>query len=253
MLERVLSTDLLSFFLVFSRLGAAMMLLPGFGETFVAPRVRLLLALCLAAICTPVVAPALPQLSSGLDMIALLLTEIGVGLFIGTAARMLTSALQTAGTVIAFQISLSSAFVFDPASGQQNAVTASFLSTMGLVLLFVTDLHHLLLRGLIESYSIFIPGSLPPLGDFVDTITRITAKSFRVGIQLAAPFVLIGVLLSVGLGLLSRLMPQIQIFSIAIPVQLLTGFLAMLLTVSYGMTWFLGVFEDGFSRMFLAS
>ena len=253
MLERIIAGDLLSFFLVFCRVGSAMMVLPGFGEAFVSPRVRLLLALAVAAIATPVVAASLPPQSVGLGAVGLLITEIGVGLFIGTAARMLTTALQVAGTVIAFQINLSSAFVFDPIGGQQNAVTASFLSTIGLVLLFVTDLHHLLLRGLIESYAVFIPGALPPLGDFVDAATRLAAESFRIGIQLSAPFLLIGVLLSVGMGLLSRLMPQVQIFSLATPVQIMTGLLAMLLTISFGMSWFLETFEEGFGRIFLAS
>ena len=248
MLERLLAADLLTVFLVFCRLGSAMVVLPGFGEAFVAPRLRLMLALALAVAVTPVVAPSLPRASDAAAIVGLILSEIGVGLFIGTAARLLISALQVAGTVIAFQVNLSSAFVFDPTAGQQDMVTGSFLSILGLTLLFVTDLHHLLLRGLVDSYAVFLPGALPPVGDFADAVARLAADSFRIGLQLAAPFLLVGILIAVGMGLLSRLMPQVQIFFVAAPVQILIGMLALMLTVSVGMSWFLGMFEELFGQ-----
>ena len=253
MLESILAADLLTFFLVFCRIGSAMVVLPGFGESYVSPRVRLLFALTVVVVTMPVVAPQLPPMPSGLGLVVPLVGEIGIGLFIGTAARILTSALQTAGTVIAFQINLSSAFVFDPMAGQQGAITSAFLSLVGLTLLFVTDLHHLLLRGLVDSYSVFVPGRLPPIGDFADAVSRLTADSFRIGIQLSAPFLLIGILISVGMGLLARLMPQVQIFAVAPPVQIVTGLFALVLTLSFGMGWFLEWFEDRFVHLFAAT
>lgn len=249
MLERLLAADLLIFFLVFCRLGSAIMMLPGFGEVFVSPRLRLLLALAVALVATPVVGGGLPRPADGGALVLLLLSEIAVGLFIGTVARLMISALQVAGTVIGFQISLGSAFVYDPMVGQQGAITGSLLTMLGLVLLFVTDLHHLLLAGLIGSYGVFVPGVLAPVGDFADLVARTVADAFRIAMQLAAPFLLVGILISLGMGLLSRLMPQLQIFFVAVPAQILVGLLALLVTISYGMTWFLQGFADGISRI----
>jgi len=251
-LSAIIGADLLSFFLVFCRLGSAMMVLPGFGDSFVSPRLRLVLALAITLIVTPVVGAGLPQLADAGAAVGIILLEIGVGLFLGISVRLLMSALQVAGTVIAFQASLANAFVFDVASAQQGAITSSFLTTLGIVLVFVTDLHHLMLAGLVDSYRVLPPGALPPMGDFTVTVVRLVGDSFRIGIQLAAPFILVGILVSVGMGLLTRLMPQAQIFFVAMPLQILLGLLVFGLTLSVGMGWFMGVFEDRLSTILLA-
>src|SRR5690606_23196438 len=144
-------------------------LLPGFGESFVAPQVRLLLALAISLVVAPVVGPALTVPSNGLEL--LVVTEIGVGLFLGAAARLMISALQVAGNVIAFQASLAGAMALDPTSTTQNPVTSTFLSVLGLVLIFTVELHHLMLSGIVESYRLFVPGDLPPVGDFAASAT----------------------------------------------------------------------------------
>lgn len=251
-LSAIIGADLLSFFLVFCRLGSAMMVLPGFGDSFVSPRLRLVLALAVTLIVTPVIGAGLPQLADAGAAVGIILLEIGVGLFLGISVRLLMSALQVAGTVIAFQSSLANAFVFDVASAQQGAITSSFLTTLGVVLVFVTDLHHLMLAGLVDSYRVLPPGALPPMGDFTVTVVRLVGDSFRIGIQLAAPFILVGILVSVGMGLLTRLMPQAQIFFVAMPLQILLGLLVFGLTLSVGMGWFMGVFEDRISTILLA-
>lgn len=248
MLERLVLVDVLTFFLVFCRVGSAVMVLPGFGEAMVSPQVRLLLALAVTLVVAPVVGPALAGTPGGLEM--LLITEIGVGLFVGAAARMMMSALQVAGNVIAFQTSLAGAMAFDPMSNTQTPVTGTFLSTLGLVLVFVADLHHLMLAGIVESYRLFVPGQLPPIGDFAEAATRIIGDSFRIGMQLSAPFLLVGILVTVGMGLLSRLMPQVQVFFLAVPVQIMIGLLVLALTLSFGMSWFLEGYEQSLRTLY---
>ncbi len=254
MLERLLAADLAALFLVFCRIGSAIMLLPGFGESFVSPRVRLLLAAAVTLVAAPVVIPSLPALPQGaLPGTGLILTEIGVGIFLGAGARLMMSALQVAGSVIAVQTNLANAFTFDPVAAEQGAVTTGFLSMTGMVLVFATDLHHLMLTGLIDSYRTFVPGALPPLGDFADAVTRIVAEAFRIGIQLAAPFIVVGILVNVGMGLLARLMPQIQIFFIATPLQIGLGLFVFALSLGVGLTWFIEGYEADLSRLFLGA
>src|SRR5690606_4833397 len=143
--------QLFTFLAVFTRLGAAMMFLPGFSETFVTIRSRLLLALAISFVATPVVAAGIPDMPEEVaDLALFLFAEATIGVFIGVLARVLFTALASAGTIIAFQAGLSSAMLFDPSSNQQNAITGAILSMTGMTLLFVLNLHHAFIVGLVE-------------------------------------------------------------------------------------------------------
>src|SRR3546814_14126965 len=80
----------------------------------------------------------------------------------------------------------------EPTVSTESPVTGTFLSMLGLVLIFTVELHHLMLSGIVESYRLFVPGDLPPIGDFAASVTRIVAESFRIGLQLSAPFLPVG-------------------------------------------------------------
>ena len=246
MLDQLLPNDLFSIALVFMRIGAAMMLLPGFGESYVPTKVRLLIALALALIVTPVVSASLPSMPGDvLSLFVLAAGEIAVGLFFGALARFLVSALHVAGVVIGFQTSLASAQIFDPINSQQVSLLGTFLNVIGVFLIFATDLHHMMLIALADSYTVFVPGAPPPIGDLSQTATRFVARSFALGLQIAAPFVVVGMVFYIGLGLLARLMPQVQVLFIAVPLQIMPGFSVMAMTMSAGLYWFLTNFESG--------
>ena len=115
-------------------------------------------------------------------------------------------------------------------------------------MIFVADLHHLMLMAIADSYTLFKPGGPIPFGSFSEVVTRILADSFKLGIQLAAPFLVVGTVFYAGLGLLGRLMPQVQVFFIAIPLQIMLAFIVMSFTLSAGMFWFLSRFEDNLLR-----
>lgn len=249
MLNDILTADVFAIGLVFARIGAAMMLLPGFAESYVSPRIRLLLALALSAVVTPVVSQHIPPMPpSLLAATALIIGEVIYGLFLGGMTRMLISALHVAGVVIGFQTSLANATFFDPSNSQQGALIAAFFNILGVFMIFVTDLHHLMLMAIADSYTLFKPGGPIPLGSFSEILTRVLADSFKLGIQLAAPFLVVGTVFYAGLGLLGRLMPQVQVFFIAIPLQIMLAFVVMSFTLSAGIFWFLSRFEDNLLR-----
>lgn len=244
MLDQFLSAGLFSYMLVFARVGSALIVLPGFGESYVSPRVRLVFALVLSLIITPLVAGLLPPLPASIWAVFVLVgTEVVIGLLFGSVARLLIVGLQTAGMIIAYQTSLASALINDPASSQQGSIIGNFFVALGVLLIFVTDLHHMLLAGVVDSYGLFAPGAMPPAGDMAELITRIVAASFNTAMQIAAPYIVIGLVFYLGLGLLARLMPQVQVFFIAVPLQLVLSFFVMMLTVSASMIWFLDRFE----------
>jgi flagellar biosynthesis protein FliR len=243
-LEQFLPANLFAAFLIFSRIGAAMMLLPGFGELYVPQRFRLLLALMMAGLLTPVLAPMLPPMPASPSALAVtILGEVVIGVFIGTLARMLVAALEMAGMMISLQTGLSAASMFNPLADQVSSPLPSALYGMlGVVLIFVTDLHHLLLRAAVESYGLFTPGALPPVGDLTDTVTKFVAGSFRLAFEMAAPFIVVGLVFFVALGIVARLVPQLQVLFIAQPLQILGGLGLFAVVLVTGMRWFLTAF-----------
>ncbi len=234
-----------AFMLVFARIGTMVMLLPGLGEMAVPVRVRLAIALVLAAVLLP-----LHRTTYTLDLrefgpvFVLLLEEITIGAVLGLTARLTISALQIAGSVVAQQLGLGFVTSVDPTQGQQGVIMGSFLTMLGLTLVFAVDLHHLVIAALNDSYALFKPGEIPLLGDMAALTTRTVADAFRIGIQLSAPFLVFGLLFNLGLGVLSRLMPQMQVFFVGVPLSILVGFLILLLVVGAMMGTFLGSVEN---------
>ena len=233
--------------LVFARIGSAMMLLPGFGEVYVPQRYRLLFALIFSGLLLPVLAPILPPMpKSPAQLLIVLGGELIIGLFIGTLTRLLLATLQIAGQVVSIQIGLSNAQIFNPMEASQDSIPSSFYAVLGVLLIFMTNLHHLMLRGLVDSYAVFVPGQLPPVGDLSESVARAVAASFRLAIEMAAPFIVVGTVFFVGLGLIARLVPQLQVLFVSQPLQIMGGLVLMGLLGATGMGWFLQVFTQQF-------
>ncbi len=245
MLSDIIQLNIFAFFILFARIGTVFLLMPGIGSGYVSPNIRLVIALALCFVVTPFLKGKLPDMpSSEIDLILLLLSEVIIGVFIGLAARILISALQTSGTLISLFASLANAMIRDPIAEQQSSLIATFLSLLGMVLIIITDLHHLMIRGAIESYSLFQVGEPLILGDFSEMLARRVSDSFELGVQLAAPFMLVAIVYYIGLGILGRLMPILPVFIVAMPAQIIgqIGFLAI--TLSALMMYFISRFEE---------
>jgi flagellar biosynthesis protein FliR len=233
-----------AFLFVFARVGTMLMLLPGLGELSVPVRVRLTVALVLSALMLP-----LHRAAYQIDLTALapalttLAEELLIGAVLGLTARFTISALQVAGSIVAQQLGLGFVTAVDPTQGQQGLIVGNFLTLLGVTLVFATDLHHLIIAALDDSYTLFAPGAVPLTGDMAALTTRSIAGAFRIGVQLSAPFLVFGLLFNIGLGVLSRLMPQMQVFFVGLPASILVGFLILFMVVGAMMAVFLGYVE----------
>ena len=223
-LEQFLPIQVFAFLLVFSRLAGTLMLLPGLGEAYVPPRVRLLFALLLSIIVAPLVSAILPPEPGNIFLLfKLILAEIVIGIYIGIVARMLLLTLDSVGRFIALTIGMSNAEVFNPSISTQASLPGLLLTTMGVLILFSTNMHHVLIMGISESYTAFPVGVFLPTGDMAFVLARVLADSFSLALQISAPFIVLSLAFFMGLGMLARLMPQLQIFFISLPVQLAGG------------------------------
>jgi flagellar biosynthetic protein FliR len=249
-MTELLSGNVFAAMLVFVRVGAAALLLPGLAAAYVGARTRLLFALAVSVAVVPVLAGRLPALPvSPIDLVSLVSTEAAVGVFLGMVTRILIAALHAAGTFASLFMSLASALIQDPVAEAQTSTIAGFFVLVGTLLVFVTDLHHLMIRAIVGSYDVLPAGTALPVGDVGDALARQLADSFALGLQLAMPFAVIGLVYAVGLGLLSRLMPQLPVFFFGLPLQIALQVWAMVLALSAIMLMFLDHFAEALSRL----
>ncbi|MET0969919.1 MAG: flagellar biosynthetic protein FliR [Tardiphaga sp.] len=245
----LLPTLAAAFMLVFARIGAMVMLLPGFGEANIPARTKLSIALALTLIILPLHRNAYNvDMGSIVPLLVLMMHEIVIGIVLGATARVTLSALQVAGAVIAQQLGLGFVTSVDPTRGEQGVLIGNFLNMLGITLLFATDTHHLVIAALNESYKIFSPGEIMPSGDVAQLATNAFTEAFKIGAQLSAPFLVFGMVFNIGLGVLARLMPQMQVYFVGVPLSIMVGFLifAVVLTTMMGtyLQYFIGVMHQ---------
>jgi flagellar biosynthetic protein FliR len=218
--------------LVFARLGAAVLLLPGLGEADVPAPVRLALGLAMLALLLPVLAPGLPAApEAGAEAVRLVAQEVVVGLWLGGLARIVALALSVAGQAVATLIGLQGLLAMDPELGGQGTALARLLGLAAAVLVLGTGLYAVALRALVESYALIPAGAPLPAGAAAEAVAAAGAAMLELALRLAAPFVIGAVVLNVALGLLARLAPQVQTFFVAVPGQILAG-IALLMLVA---------------------
>ena len=222
-----------AFMMVFARIGTMLMLLPGLGELMISARLRLTTAVILAAVMLPLHRDAYHVDLHALGPVGVMFAEeMLIGALLGMTARLTMAALQVTGSVVAQQLGLGFVTAVDPTQGQQGLIIGNFLTILGLALLFATNMHYLVIAALDDSYTLFTPGEVPFTGDMAALVTRTFAGAFRIGIQLSAPFIVFALLFNLGLGLLSRLMPQMQVFFVGLPLSILGGFLILALVLA---------------------
>jgi flagellar biosynthetic protein FliR len=232
--------------LIFARVGSILMLMPALGEMTIPTRMRLSFALVFSLVLYPLVQPQLPALPSDvLQTIVYLLHELAVGLILGAITRLVTMAAAVAGSVIAFQTGLSGAQGADPINGgMQGALIGAFLSMLGVTLIFATDLHHVALMAIRDSYMIFSPKDPLMFGDAAQMAIQSAASAFVIGIQMSAPFIVLGLVFYLGMGLLARMMPQLQVFFVVMPASIWVGLILVAILLAMMMGWYLTHFQS---------
>lgn len=245
MLE-LLNLNMYHFLMVFLRLGAAIMLMPGFMSSYVNANVRLSIALALTVILIPAVSPHLPpQPADTLSFITCVLQEITVGVFLGVLMQMLYAALSLAGSLAGQAIGFGNAQIFDPTFQTQSIVIETFLSIIALTVIFITDIHHLMISAVIDSYHIFPVGAALPWGDFANQLSTTLNATFIMGFKLGSPFVAFTIVFYTGMGLVSRLMPQLNIFFLSLPLQIYLGLGLLFITTPMMILWFTRYYDEG--------
>lgn len=227
------------FFVLFARLGVTFMVFPIFSDPAITARARLMLALLISLAFYPLLGSTLPDLPATTSQTFMLLgTEMIIGLLLGLAARLMFSALALAGELIAFMAGFQSATLFDPSSGANTAAPSIFLSLAAGTMFLALNLHHVLIKGLLGSYQAFPVGQIPPVGDAAAAVTTIITQAFILGVQLAAPVMVAGFLALAMFGVFNRLIPQLQVYFVSVPISIALSLLVMAATIGLMLTHF---------------
>ena len=242
-----------AFMLVLCRTAAAIMLLPGLGESEPPAVLRAGLAGGVAVLLLPGLAARLPQEpESFLRLGSLVATELLAGGLLGWLARLLALSLPMAGQIVSLMTGLSSVLQPDATLGAQSAVIGKLFNLLAPVLVLSTGLYALPLSALAGSYAVFPAGGAILSGgagaeDLTETAVRAAGASFALALRLASPFVLVSAVWQLSLGLLSRMVPQIQVYIVSLPGQVLGGLLMLALLGAPILHAWLGAMRDGYA------
>lgn len=236
---------LFAWFLVFCRLGTALSFLPGVSELYIPVRARLFLGIFLSIIVSASLREELPGLPEhAIDLFLLLLGEVTLGIALGISVKMFLYVTHLTGMMMAYQMGLGAAVLFDPSTESQGSVIGNLLMYTTILLIFVTNLHHLFIIGFVDSYESFKPFTGFAAGDFAELMTSLVAKIFLVAFQIASPLIVVGLILYLGAGVISRLMPSMHIFFVLMPLQIWVGFIILGMIFSSAMMWYMNYYEE---------
>ena len=208
-------------FLVFLRVGAAMALLPAFGERSVPARVRLVLALAFTAVVAPAVSDDLAGVHDAEALGRHLASETVVGLGLGLMLRVMVMALQTAGMIAAQAVSLSQ--MFGTSVSEPQPAIGHLMVTAGLALAAMAGLHLRVAEAFILSYEALPPGRLPDGAVLAEWGVGGVGHAFGLAFTLAAPFLGASLVYNVALGAISKAMPQLMVALVGAPAITMGG------------------------------
>jgi flagellar biosynthetic protein FliR len=232
-------------FVLFCRIGACLMLAPGFSSARVPTRVRLFIALTLTLALAPVLTGGKPFALDGLAPLAgAIFSELLIGGFIGILGRLFFLAMETMMMSASMSIGMSNALGAPIDESESLPAIGVLVSVAATCLIFIMGLHWELIRGLVASYSVMPVGTaLRPqtaLAAFSDTLTR----TFLASLRIASPFIVFGVVANFAVGLLNRLTPQIPVFFIAGPFLIIGGLFLFYLISNSMISAFMADFAD---------
>lgn len=218
--------------LVFCRVGGCLMLFPGWGSIRIPARVRLFIAigicLCLMPSAESAVRPLISRDAGPAQLLLAMLSETVIGLAIGLAGRLFMHALHFSGMFIAslLGIAIGGPGIDDP---EPSSSVADLLTLTATALFFMLNLHAEVIVALLDSYHFWPPASQMQLVPTLEVLSKALTQSFRLALQLAAPFVIYSVLVNLALGLLNRLIPMIPFQIVGAPLVAYGGCCLLLL------------------------
>lgn len=222
------------FLFVMFRVGALILFIPILGSGQVPNRIKIGFILFLSIVVYPLVkATPMPETKGLFDLAVYLFSELTIGLAVAYSARLLFTAVQIAGTIVDFQMGFGVVNVIDPQTETQVSITAQFQNILAILIFLAADAHHIIIGAIVESFFLINPSQIN-FSTFTPEIILILFKgTFLTAVKIAAPIMAILFFISVGLGLVARTVPQMNVFIVGFPLQIGVGLLMVGLSMSF--------------------
>jgi len=226
-------SDFLSLFFIFIRVATIFAVVPFFNSAVIPRRITVIIAFFLSLVLMPIVPPVQlkPEQLNILMLIIILIHEILIGMALGLAIDVIYSGIQIAGELIGYQMGFSIANVVDPMSGITAPIISNVLYLTAFLLFFTFGGHHLLIKALIESFSIIPIGDRMVHQQFLMSVITYGAQMFVIGVKVSAPVVGILLLINASFAVIARALPQMNVFIMAFPLTITIGLIFTIFVV----------------------
>lgn len=244
-----LSPDILVAFLVFCRVGACFMVLPGMSSARVSPQIRVLASLAIAVAVSSIVGIRIRDAVSDIDattMMRLILSETIIGSFFGLIARFYLLALEFVISGVGMSIGYGGMLGVNIDGFEMQSALTALISFSALLVLFTLDFHHTVIIALLGSYDVMPLERFPDMRIMLVDLVDVLRESFLIALRLGSPFIGFAIIVNLGVGLLNKLSVQIPIYFISLPFVIGMGLLILYFSVPY----VLSLFGDGFSAIY---
>ncbi len=239
-----------TFGLIMTRLIGFFLIVPFYGSVQVPARVKVGLVIFLTLLVFPTVGEAGPtDLPHPLEFGMLILNEVLAGFLMGFIVFIAFSSVQLAGQFIDLRMGFALVNVLDPQSGEQIPLAGQLKTILATLLFLSLQGHHLLLRGVYQSFEVLALGQAFPILVTGDYIMRIVGNLFYISFMMALPVIAVLFISDIVFGFLARTIPQINMFSVGIPTKILLGIMVIFLSLPTFGQYFREVFQSMFGQL----
>jgi flagellar biosynthetic protein FliR len=215
--------DYYNWLLVFLRLSAFLVVMPFFSATNF-PKV---MRIALGALMALLLIPGLPRISIGsmtlYPLLGLMFQEVSIGLLLGFISRMVFFAADLAGNIVSTELGLNMGSIFNPLTQQSSQATSTILFFLAAVVMLTMDLHHWVLVGFQQTYLVLPIGGAHLNSALFSTVVGHTSKLFVVALQISAPIMAVSFVVTIVFAVLSRAVPQMNVFILSFPFRIAGG------------------------------
>ncbi len=222
------------FLFVFFRVGALILFVPVLGSRQVPMTMKIGFILFISIVIFPLVQDRpLPEPRGIFELAIFLMADVTIGLGIAFIARLIFAAVQVAGTVVDFQMGFGVVNVIDPQTETQVSVTAQLHNILAILIFLASDAHHFIIQAIVESFFIINPAEVNFASITPEYMLHLFSGTFTTAVKIAAPIMAILFFLSVGMGLVARTVPQMNVFIVGFPLQIGVGLLMVGISMSF--------------------
>ncbi|MCA9472419.1 MAG: flagellar biosynthetic protein FliR [Nitrospira sp.] len=233
--------ELWSFIVVLVRTAAILSAMPLLGSGNVPLRIKVTMAAGIAILLTPVVSLHFePNWLQPFTLLMGLIAEVFVGITLGLGTRLLMAAVELAGQIMGFQVGFGFAQAVDPATQLQTPVFGQLLTVFATLLYFQVNGHHLILLALGSSFKLIPPFGASLHAPLLADITQLIQEMMHTGLQLALPVIAVTFVIHLTMGILGRLVPQMNVLVTSFPITISMG----LLVLGFGLPLMAMIFQE---------